>query len=175
MFMDWSQMKNYQTKQLVQTSLYIALVFIAAQVINIPTAIGGVINLVDAMILTIALLTTKQNAALIGATGSFLAEILSPYVIYAPATFVIKGLMGFMTNLSFNRLRFENETLRMLVSFALAETIMIVGYFIYQAFILNFGIIVAASDIVNNLIQAGASILIALVLSKILRLQPIKN
>lgn len=157
-----------KTKHLTMMSLYVALVFVATKAINIPTAVGGVINLADSIILVISIKESKRSSAFIAGTGSFIAEFFSPYAIFAPATLVIKATMGFIASLIYKSNSIKNKHIKMLTAFIIAESIMIFGYFIYQAFFLNLGMINASLDIVNNIIQAFASIVIAFTLSSII-------
>lgn len=162
-------MKTKTTRNITTNGLLIALVFISAKAINIPTAIGGVINLSDSIILTISLITTATNAAFIAGIGAFIAEFFSAYAIFSPATLVIKSLMAYISNKIYFSKIIKNNQVLMILAFVAAESIMIIGYFLYQAFVLNLGIATASLDIVNNLIQAGASIIIATLLFNIIK------
>ncbi len=162
------KINNNKTKDIVINALFIAIIFVAAKIINIPTAYGGVINMADSVILSLSLVSTLQMATFNSAAAPFLAELFSPYAIYAPATLIIKGLMGFISHFIFYKTSFKSQQLRMIISFTCAELIMIIGYFIYQAYILQFGVIIAGLDIINNLIQASVSILAATIISNIL-------
>lgn len=162
-------MKQKTTRNITFNGLLIALVFISAKIINIPTAIGGVINLSDSIILTISLLTTSANAAFIAGTGAFIAEFFSAYAIFAPATLVIKALMAYISNKIYFSNAIKSKQALMIIAFTCAESIMIIGYFLYQAFVLNLGVATASLDIINNFIQAGASIIIAILISNIIK------
>lgn len=157
-----------KTKELTTCALLVALVFVATKAINIPTAIGGVINLADSIILVIAVLESKRKAAFIAGSGSFIAEFFSPYAIFAPATLVIKASMGFVVSFIYNSKLIKQRHLKMLFAFIVAELMMISGYFIYQAFFLNLGVYTASLDIISNVVQASASIIIAFVLTNII-------
>ena len=98
-------MKNKKIKQLTEAALLTSLVFVATKLVNIPTPVGGVINLVDAVILTISLLVSRRSAVLSSGIGSFLSELFSAYAIFAPATLIIKSLMAFTSNTLFNKLK----------------------------------------------------------------------
>lgn len=155
-----------KSKDITQIALFTALVFISTKLINIPTAIGGVINLSDSIILTISLISTRYKATIASGLGSFIAEVFSPYAVFAPATLIIKSSMAFVANTIFNSKIILNETVKIIIAFICAELIMILGYFIFQAFFLNLGVYTASLDIVNNIIQASASIVISLSLYK---------
>lgn len=161
-------MKNKKINSLTETALLTALIFVSTKLINIPTPVGGVINLVDAVILTISLLVSRRSAVFASGIGSFISELLSPYAIFAPATLLIKSLMAFTSNTLFHKLKYH-ENIKILIAFISAEIIMIVGYFIYQAFFLSLGIYTASLDIINNITQASISIVFAIILYKALK------
>ena len=59
-------------------------------------ATGGYINVGDVIIFTSAILFGPMVGALAGGIGSAVADILFGYPAFAPYTFVIKGLEGFV-------------------------------------------------------------------------------
>ncbi len=160
-------MRN-KTNLITQNAILVAIVFISVKMINIPTAIGGVINLSDSVILTISLIASTSSATLSSGLGSFIAEVMSPYAIFAPATLIIKGLMAFVSSTINKKVHIKNKYVHILVGFIAAEIIMIIGYFIFQAYFLDLGVYVASLDIINNVIQATLSIITAFILSNII-------
>jgi uncharacterized membrane protein len=156
-------MENKQNKKLlsiVYTSMAIALVTLSTMVIRIPT-IKGYINFGDIMIFVTAILLGKKSGFLAGAFGSALADILSSYVIYAPGTFIIKGLEGLICALlvginSDNRI----NTYSLIIAPIISGLWMVFGYFIYEYIL--FGIGTAFPDIFTNLIQGGVSAIAAI-------------
>ena len=85
---------NTKTKKLVMTALMAALTCIATMIIVIPSPLKGYINLGDCLVLTSGWILSPAYGFFAAGLGSALADVLSGYVIYAPATFVIKGLMA---------------------------------------------------------------------------------
>ena len=83
-----------KTKKIVIASLLAALTCIATMIIKIPTPLKGYINLGDCVVLTVGWLLPPSYAFLAAGLGSAFADIFSGYITYAPATFVIKGLMA---------------------------------------------------------------------------------
>ncbi len=82
-----------------------ALVF-AATMLQVQTPITrGYLNLGDSMIFVAAFLGGAQTGFIAGSIGSALADIISGYGYYAPGTFVIKGLEGFIAGYLYERLR----------------------------------------------------------------------
>lgn len=82
-----------------------ALVF-AATMLQVQTPITrGYLNLGDSMIFVAAFLGGPYTGFIAGSIGSALADIVSGYGYYAPGTFVIKGLEGFIAGYLYWRLR----------------------------------------------------------------------
>ena len=94
-----------------------------------------------------------------GGLFSALADIISGYAIYAPATFLIKGLMALVVGFVCLKNR---KIFNVLISGLLAEVIMIVGYFTYE-FILN-GFSLAILSVPGNALQGVAGVVSSFVL-----------
>lgn len=95
--------------------------------------------------------------ALAAGLGSALADILSGYMQYAPATFVIKTLMAVAAYLLAKSLA-KKPLIGKILSGIVAETIMVLGYFGYEAIILGYGI-AAAGSIFSNIMQGIVGII----------------
>lgn len=135
-----------------------ALVLVATMFFKVPNGFKGYINLGDGVIF-ISALVLGPFAGLIGAIGSSLADLFSPYVIYAPATFIIKGIMGFVAGFLLIKYKSKGYLFKGLV-FVVCEIIMVGGYFIYETAL--FGIAIAIPSVFPNIIQALAGIVIGL-------------
>ena len=81
-------------QKIVVSSLFAALVCVATMIIKIPSPLKGYINLGDCIILLSAFILPKGYKFLTAGIGSALADVFSGYIVYAPATFVIKGSMA---------------------------------------------------------------------------------
>lgn len=145
-------------KYLVYSALGIALVALSTMIIRIPT-IRGYINFGDIMIFTIAVLLGKRGGFIAGALGSALADLLGGYFIYAPATFIIKGIEGFLCGVIFK----DNEKI-FNITLPLATIIgglfMVLGYYLYEFFM--FGYATAIASVPGNLFQGLVSAIASL-------------
>jgi uncharacterized membrane protein len=93
------------------TAVMTALVTLATMIIQIPIpATKGLFNLGDSMVYVSALLFGPYVGAFAGGVGSMLSDVLTGYVIYAPATLIIKGVEGFVVGILSQR--FRQGTLR---------------------------------------------------------------
>ena len=155
-----------RTKKIVMTSLLAALACVATMVIKIPSPLQGYINLGDCVVLVCGWVLSPVYGFLAAAIGSALADVLSGYLVYAPATFLIKGCMAFLAfyGVKLFRKRFGNLFSK-IVSGVAAELVMILGYFVFEGLLYGF-----APSLVNipaNGVQGVAGVLIGVLLIKV--------
>ena len=121
---------NSRTKKIVTAALMAALACIATMIIKIPSPLKGYINLGDCIVLASGWMFPPGYGFLAAGLGSALADVLSGYVTYAPATFVIKGLMALIAFFIFKLLHSKIGNLpSRIISGTVAEVTMILGYF----------------------------------------------
>ena len=158
---------NKRTKNIVMAALMAALTCIATMIIHIPSPLKGYINLGDCIVLSAGWILSPAYGFLAAGLGSALADLFSGYVIYAPATFVIKGLMAVIAFYGFQMLhkKLGNFSSRM-ISGAAAEIVMILGYFLFEGFM--YGFIPSAVNIPANGVQGIAGLIIAMILMRVI-------
>lgn len=160
-------MKHSSTFRTVTTSLFAALICVATMLIHIPTpGTNGYVNLGDGFILMGAFILPAGYAAAAAGIGSMLADILSGYMSYAPGTLIIKGLVGLIAALMFARIQKKNSV-RSILAAAAAELWMVLGYFLYEAVFLSYGLGALAS-VPANIGQGVVGVVAAMVLTPIL-------
>ena len=153
------------------SALFAALICVATMVVKIPTPLNGYINLGDCVILVAAFALPCGYGFLAAGIGSCLADILSGYTAYAPATFVIKGLMVLVVFLVAKLLKSDKQNLVKVLSGVLAELWMVLGYYIFEGFM--YGFASSLANIPMNLIQGAAGLVLAVVLIKVLEKQSV--
>ena len=82
---------NNATKRIVMAAMLAALTCVATMVIKIPSPLKGYLNLGDCVVLLAGWMLSPVYGFLAAGIGSALADVFSGYVLYAPATFVIKA------------------------------------------------------------------------------------
>ena len=156
---------NKKTKKIVMAALIAALACVATMIIKIPSPLKGYLNLGDCIVLVAGWMLSPAYGFLAAGLGSALADILSGYVVYAPATFVIKGLMAHIAFYGFKLLHNKIGNLQSkIIAGIFAEIVMILGYFVFEGFLYGF-----APSLVNipaNGVQGIAGLIIAVVLIK---------
>lgn len=143
-----------------------ALTCVITMIISIPVpATQGYINIGDAMVMLAALLFGPVVGGLAGGIGSALADLFLGYVMYAPATLVIKGLEGLVVGLISDPKNYgRGLTRRDIIGVVVGGLIMVFGYFLYE--IIIFGVYPALYEVfLNSLIQYGLGIAISLLLT----------
>ena len=156
---------NTKTKKIVMSALLAALVCIATMIIKIPSPLKGYLNLGDCIVLVAGWLLSPAYGFLAAGIGSALADVFSGYIIYAPATFVIKGAMALVAYYGFKLFskKLSNLTSK-IISGILAEILMILGYFVFEG--LLYGFIPSVVNIPANGVQGVAGVIIGIVLMK---------
>jgi len=171
-------------------AFFCALITVATMVIQIPIGSGGYLNFGDAFVLLSAWSIGPLYGTAAAAVGSALADILSGYVMYAPATFVIKGLVALAawsvcrilsadvqdSHTSEDSLRKRrNPMIGRLISGTVAEFLMVFGYFLWEMLIFGEGF-AALSAVSANALQGVFGVLCGTALAMVVdRLGLIKN
>lgn len=157
---------NTRTKKIVVAALMAALACVATMIIKIPSPLKGYLNLGDCIVLVSGWMLSPTYGFLAAGLGSALADVFSGYVTYAPATFVIKGVMALVAFYGFKLLHNKLGDLpSRIVSGIVAEIIMILGYFVFEGFL--YGFIPSAVNIPANGVQGIAGLIIGVILIKV--------
>ena len=148
-----------KTKKIVTTSIFSALICVLTMFprFPVPLTMGGYIHLGDALIL-LAVYFIGIYAVPAAAIGSALADILSGYFVYAPATFAIKALMALAAYYIF---RIKGNQISFLIAAFVAEIVMSAGYFLFEICI--YGFTAAVVSLPYNFIQAAGGIVLGFV------------
>lgn len=171
-------MINSSTKKIALNGLMIALVFLATYIVQIPIA-SGYVNLGDSMIMITAIILGRSSGMISGAIGSCLADMAGGYFIYAPVTFIVKGIEGLVVALiAYRKTNGINDSKKgsyivRLVGVAAGALVMVAGYFFAESFLLGFfgsgfGTATAIKDVLPNLMQGAVTAVIGYGISALL-------
>lgn len=157
---------NSKTKKIVTAALMAALTCVATMIIKIPSPLRGYLNPGDCIVLAAGWMLSPAYGFLAAGLGSALADIFSGYVLYAPATFVIKGLMALIAYYGFKLFRRKLANLpSRIISGILAELMMILGYFVFEGFL--YGFVPSLVNVPANGIQGVVGLILGVLLIKI--------
>lgn len=155
-----------KTQKIVVAAMLAALCCVATMIIKIPSPLKGYLNLGDCVVLLSGWLLSPVYGFAAAGVGSALADVFSGYIIYAPATFVIKGIMAIIAHYCFKGMQGKiGSAPSRVIGGALAEIVMILGYFVFEGFM--YGFAPSAVNIPANGMQGIAGLVIGLVLVKI--------
>ncbi len=153
-------------KKIVVAALLAALVCLATMLFKVPSPMKGYLNLGDGIVLLAGWLLAPAYGFLAAGVGSALADVFSGYIIYAPATFVIKGLMALIAwgvyKLFCNRHKYFPARV---IGGVLAEIWMVLGYFAFEGVL--YGFVPSLVNIPANGMQGIAGLFIGVLLVRV--------
>ena len=151
-----------QVQFLTITALFIALTYVFTAFVNVRlpiTANGGLIHLGNVPLFICAILFGKKSGALAGGIGMGLFDLLSGWTAWAPFTFMIVAIMGYVVGAITEKhhgLGFDA------LAIVAACVIKVVGYYIAEGIIYG-NWIAPFTSIPGNLVQIGVAAVITLV------------
>lgn len=155
-----------KTQKIVMAAMLAALCCVATMIIKIPSPLKGYLNLGDCIVLLSGWILSPLYGFLAAGLGSALADVFSGYVTYAPATFIIKGLMALIAYFGFKILQNKIGNLpSRIISGIVAEVIMVLGYFVFEGFL--YGFIPSIVNIPANAMQGLAGIILGIIIIKV--------
>lgn len=140
-------MRSTKIRRLTAGGMLAALVAVFTAYVSVPIA-GGYFHPGDAMI-ALSAIVLGPYAAIPAAIGSGLADLLAGYTIYAPFTFVIKGLVGLVAGIGCKNGKLN---VRSVCALAAAGLIVPAGYFATDCIL--YSLATAIASLPWNCVQA---------------------
>ncbi len=165
------------TKKIVLTALMIALVFLITYLpfLHIPSPIAqGYFNIGDSVIMIAAILLGRSSGLAAGALGSALADLLGGYVLFAPFTFIVKGIEGYIVGVIANKKgEVMPSVIRRIIALIVGAIVMAAGYLFFELTVIrlidkSLAVAAVVAELPGNLIQGGVSAVIAYVFVAVL-------
>ncbi|MEE0265083.1 MAG: TIGR04002 family protein [Acutalibacteraceae bacterium] len=150
-------MKKNKVRLMCMAGVFTALVFVVTAYLHIPTN-NGYIHVGDGIIYLAACLLPWPYAMVVGAGGAMLADCLTGFAIWAPASVVIKAL----TALLFSSKKDSIINLRNSTALLPAALLCAGGYYLYEALLYG-NLIAPLAGIPASLTQSIASSIIFVV------------
>jgi len=142
------------TRDLTFAAVSAALIFVVTRLAMVPVpATQAYVNAGDLLIYICAFLFGGPAAGISAALGSALADLAGGYAVYAPATFVIKGLMGLVAGFIIGK---KPAFVPFLIACLAGGVIMAGGYALFEN--LMFGAEYMLAALPGNLIQAACGV-----------------
>lgn len=179
LLMAQKQQSSVKVQQMVITAMFIALTFVITTYINIRIpflpANGGLVHLGNVPVFVAAAVFGKRSGAIAGAVGLGLFDLLNGWVAWAPFTFIICGLIGYIYGWIVEKNKGIFFQVLAVVSVVLIK---IVGYYLAEGIIyanwLSDGIttqnwFIPAASIPGNIVQIVVAGMIAIPLTIAIR------
>ena len=159
-------------KRIILNGLMVATVLLVTMFTKIPGPLGY-FNIGDAAIIIAAVMLGKKSGFVAGAFGSALADVFLGYAYFAPITFFVKGLEGFVVGYIIYKAKGSkliNDEVKRILAIIAGCIIMIAGYFFAEIYILKlfsteYGYLKAISELPFNAVQGGLSAFVGYIIS----------
>ena len=164
--------------KLVITALMSSLIMLMTFIIRIPVpATQGYIHLGDCMIFLGVLVLGWRYGTLAAAIGSALADLMGGYAIYAPVTFLAKGIMAASVGLFIEwavKKEFKGAGFAAMeaVGMVIGGVLMVAGYYFAESLMYG-SFIVPLAGVPMNILQFTVGIAIAVAIAHALEGTPV--
>jgi uncharacterized membrane protein len=162
------------TFKIAAAAIFAALVAAATLLFVIPIpATSGYFNLGETLIYVAALLFGPLVGLVAGAGASIADALVAAQ--YAPGTFTIKAIEGFLVGFLTKKLNLKLKSLTICATIAIifGGFEMVAGYFLYETLALGYPVALAAVEVPFNIIQMVIGMIIAVpIMHAVLRIFP---
>ena len=156
-----------KSKNIGIVAVFSALAFVATRFLQIPILqTGGYLNFGETIIYIAAIFFGPAVGGLVGAIGPALADVTSPYAAFAPFTFIIKGLEGFIVGKIASG---SQSRVNKILGIIAGGGIMVIGYFIVEILVFLIPPPVALIEVPFNVFQFIVGGVIAIVITERLK------
>jgi energy-coupling factor transport system substrate-specific component len=152
-------------RTIAMAGVMLAFVFVMTWLPKVPIGPGGYIHLGDAAIYVASFLFGPIVGTFAAAVGTTLSDLAGGYGAWAPGTFVVHGLQGLVAAF----IAWRRGLPRMVIAVIVGGAIVVVGYYLFQAYVLREGTGAAALALGANSFQVVAGALIGLAVTELVR------
>ena len=142
--------------QVIYVSMFSAIIFVFTYIgVQVPAfgAFGGLTHMGTLVMFIISIKYGKYYGALSGAIGMTLFDLLSPWAAWAPGTFVVRIIAGYVFGLVAESKEGQGMSMtKNWLSLGLGGLVIVVGYFMFEALFLGSGL-AALRSIPGNILQ----------------------
>ena len=156
-------------RYLCVSGILIALVFAATMFINIrlPVSLtGGLIHLGNVPLIAASIVFGGKKGALAGAFGMSLFDLLSGWAAWAPFTFLIRGVMGYVIGAIAGK-KSGRGSFTNVLAVAAGGFCMLLGYYLAEV-ILYGNLYAPLTSVPGNIVQLAAGAFLGLPIAKAL-------
>lgn len=173
-------MTSKKTLKLVLAALMAAMSCVATMLIQVPSPTGGYIHLGDGFVLLSGIILGPVYGGLAAGIGSMLADILSGYMAWAPATLIIKALAAVVgsliyTTVNHNILQKKQQYYSVILAGIGGGIVVTLGYLLFESLIMGNGFAATVVGVPGNIVQNIFGIIISTILMPFLYKIPMIN
>ncbi len=155
---------NIKTSDIVLSALMMCLIMVAIFILRIPVPFTqGYVNLSDGIIFLAVMILGYKYGALSAGLGSMMGDIIGGFAMWAPWTFVIKGIMALIFGLLLQKSKAAEKPVQKVLAMIAGGIFMVFGYFIAEG-VMYGSWAIAALGIPWNIGQFAVGIVLALLL-----------
>lgn len=154
-------MEDNKIQKLTLAALFAAFVCVATMIIKIPTpGTSGYIHPGDAFVILCGIFLGPIYGGLAAGIGSALSDLLGGYLLYVPATFIIKGAVAVAVYYSYHKFGkfIKQPVFRCAFSGIFSTLIVAGGYLIFELAIYGTG---AIASVPANLVQGISGLVLS--------------
>ena len=120
---------NIKTSDLVLSALIMCLIMVAIFILRIPVPFTqGYVNLSDGIIFLGVMILGHKLGAVSAGLGSMMGDIIGGFAMWAPWTFVIKGIMALIFGLLLEKTKASEKPVLKILTMAAGGLFMVFGY-----------------------------------------------
>jgi uncharacterized repeat protein (TIGR04002 family) len=142
--------KNKTIKHLTYSAILAALIFLSTAYLAMPLPVLGYVHLGDGFILLAAAILPTPYAVGAAVIGAGAADIVSGYVIYLPATVIIKAITAMLVSSKDKKM----ISVRNLTALIPAVLVCCGGYYLYESLIYK-SFVSPIASVPFNLVQSA--------------------
>jgi len=160
-----------ETRKMVYMALFITMVFVATNIrIHLPLGTGGLVHIGTLMMFAIALKYGKAYGAISAAIGMSLFDVMMGWGAWAPGTFVVRLLAGFLVGLiAHSKGSAGSSMIKNILAISVGGIVIVSGYYMFESiFITNFH--GALLSIPGNLMQIAIGVFAVFILDSLPKL-----
>ncbi|HIW21282.1 MAG TPA: ECF transporter S component [Candidatus Dorea intestinavium] len=153
---------DVKNRKIVNAALFATLVFIATSVIKIPTpGANGYVHPGDALVILSGIVLGPIWGGLAAGIGSALADLLGGYVIFVPATFLIKAISAMLIGYVFKNMAHEKKShyIGLVLAGVINAVVVVGGYCLFELVV--FSKVIAFAGVIPNILQGITGLIIS--------------
>ncbi len=146
---------NEKIRLIAMTGLFTALVYVLTAFLHVPT-IKGYVHIGDGAIFLAASVLPTPYAVFAGAVGAALSDGLSGYMIWVPATIIIKAATALLFTSKHKKIICQRNLISILPSLAIC----VGGYGFYSGLVIYHSLAAGFADAAANAVQTLTSAIV---------------